>query len=211
MKGRKTIAVLAALLLAAVMIGTAAAEATVKPLAPETDIDHLNNRFVTTDIEYKGNGKAELTLYEYESFDGAAIKAVKAGDVIDSDGQETTVESVEWDGPDLYFNRGTENEMLLCEDRDGNFQHVYHEEDDRIPYVRIGSMEAEILPYITMLDWVDPKTGDPLDNVAVRDGEELLKLLESGDGPSFAVKNVRILYDNNNMPTLVWRFYSPAQ
>ena len=210
MNGKKLIAVTAALLLAVVMVGAAAAD-TINPLPVKTDINKLEDRFVTTDIEYKGNGRATMTLYENELFDADTIKAAKAGDVIVSDGQEVTVETVDWDGPDLYFNKGTDNEMLFCDNSDGTFNHVYHDEDDRIPQAKIGTIDVEILPYITMLDWVDPKTGDSLDKVAVRDGDELKALLEGKEGPSFSVKNVRTLFDNNNQPVLVWRYYSPAQ
>lgn len=211
MKRKNIIAAVSALLLALVLAGTAMAE-TVSPLPPQTDINNLADRFVTTDIEYTGNGKATLTLYENERFDADAIKAVKAGDVILSEGQAISVESVEWDGPDLYFNRGTDSEALFCENSQGTFEHVYHIEDDRIAQVKLGTMDQEILPYITMLDWVDAKTGESYeDKPAVRNGDELLKLLESNDGPSFSVNNVRILYDSNNKPVLIWRYYSPAQ
>lgn len=207
--GKKQFAVLAALLVA-VMIGTASAE-TIAPLPARIDLDHLCDRFVTTDIEYQGNGIATLTLFEDERFDAEALRALKEGDVIVSDGEETAVVTIEWDGPDLFVNRNTETEMLFCETGDEEFEHVYYQMDDRIPQVKLGSMDQEILPYMTMLDWVDAETGEVLEQVAVRDGEALLKLLEEDNGPSFSVRNVRILYDNNNQPVLIWRYYSPAQ
>ena len=211
MKGKKWIAAAAALALALAMTCAAVAE-TIRPLPVQTDINRLTDRFVTTNIEYRENSMAALTLYENERFDAETIRAVKPGDVIVTDGEEVTVDSVSWDGPDLYFNRGTGNEMLFCENvGEGTFEHVYHDMDDRIPQVLIGCMDVEILPYMIMLDWVDAKTGEPLDQVAVRDGEELLALLKSNDGPGFSAENVRVLYGSLNMPNLFWRYYSPAQ
>lgn len=204
---KKLTAVLTALVLCVTLAGVAAAE-TVSPLPATIDMDHLDGRFITTDVVYKGNGIAELTLYENECFDGETIKAVKPGDVIVSDGEETTVETVKWDGPDLWINQGTENEMLFCEEKDGTFQHVM--ENDYIPQLKIGTMEQEILPYMTMLDWVDAKNGEILENVALRNGDELKALLESNDGPAFDVKNVKVLY-TSGQPELFWRYYSPAQ
>ncbi len=204
----KIIAMAAAAAMSVTMIGASLAD-TIQPLPIKTDIQHLEDHFVTTNIDYKGNGIMTLTLLENEQFSADAVKAIKAGDVIVSDGTETTVETLEWDGPDLFINRGTEKEMLLTDASHGVFERVM--ENDRVPKLTIGTLEQEIEPYMIMLDWVDPKTGEVLDEIAVRSGDELKALLESNDGPSFAVENVRMLFDNGNQPCLIWRYYSPAQ
>lgn len=205
---KKVIAMAAAAAMSVTMIGASLAD-TIQPLPIKTDIQHLEDHFVTTNIDYKGNGIMTLTLLENEQFSAETVKAIKAGDVIVSDGEETTVETLEWDGPDLFINRGTEKEMLLADASHGVFERVM--ENDRVPKLTIGTLEQEIEPYMIMLDWVDPKTGEVLDDIAVRSGDELKALLESNDGPSFAVENVRMLFDNGNQPCLIWRYYSPAQ
>ncbi len=205
---KKVIAMAAAAAMSVTMIGASLAD-TIQPLPIKTDIEHLEDHFVTTNIDYKGNGIMTLTLLENEQFSAETVKAIKAGDVIVSDGEETTVETLEWDGPDLFINRGTEKEMLLTDASHGVFERVM--ENDRVPKLTIGTLEQEIEPYMIMLDWVDPKTGEVLDDIAVRSGDELKALLESNDGPSFAVENVRMLFDNGNQPCLIWRYYSPAQ
>ena len=204
----KIIAMAAAAAMSVTMIGASLAD-TIQPLPIKTDIQHLEDHFVTTNIDYKGNGIMTLTLLENEQFSAETVKAIKAGDVIVSDGEETTVETLEWDGPDLFINRGTEKEMLLTDASHGVFERVM--ENDRVPKLTIGTLEQEIEPYMIMLDWVDPKTGEVLDDIAVRSGDELKALLESNDGPSFAVENVRMLFDSGNQPCLIWRYYSPAQ
>lgn len=203
---------LMSLVLAAALMLTASGAAladTIEPNPPKISLEDLGDRFVTTNLEYKGDGIVTFTLLENEQFDAEAIKAAKAGDVIFTDGEEITVDTVEWDGPDLYFNRGTDREMLFADNADGTFERVM--EDDMVPQLNLGSMDKEIEPYVVMLDWVDAETGDLLEEVAVRTGDELKALLEKGDGPSFAVENVRVLYDHNGQPVLVWRFYSSAQ
>ncbi len=208
--GKKLVAILSALLLAVMMIGTAAAEA-INPLPPTVDINNLKDRFVTTDITYKEGDIVTLTLYEDEVFDAEAIKAVKEGDVITTDGAEVTVTSVTWDGIDVYFNKGTETEMLFCDTGKGTFEHVL-EVNDLIPQVKIGTMEVELLPYMTMLDGVDAGSGEPLETFVVRSGEDLLNMLKSDNASAcFDVQSIRILYDGNNVPQLIWRFYSPLQ
>ena len=208
MKGKRIIAVLAACVLAVAAAGTALAE-TVRPNPGKIDIQDLGGRFITTDIEYKGNGMADLTLLENEQFDAEAVKAIQPGDVICSDGEEIKVESLEWDGPDLFINRGTAQEMLLCDNGHGFYERWM--EDDRVPQLTVGTITCEILPYMMLLDWVDPVSGELLEDLALRSGEDLLTLLERADGPSFAVENVRVLYDDNSQPVLFWRYYSPAQ
>ena len=205
---KKVIAMAAAAAMSVTMIGASLAD-TIQPLPIKTDIQHLEDHFVTTNIDYKGNGIMTLTLLENEQFSAETVKAIKAGDVIVSDGEETTVETLEWDGPDLFINRGTEKEMLLTDASHGVFERVM--ENDRVPKLTIGTLEQEIEPYMIMLDWVDPKTGEVLDDIAVRSGDELKALLESNDGPSFAEENVRMLFDSGNQPCLIWRYYSPAQ
>ena len=205
---KKVLAMAAAAAMSVTMIGASLAD-TIQPLPIKTDIQHLEDHFVTTNIDYKGNGIMTLTLLENEQFSAETVKAIKAGDVIVSDGEETTVETLEWDGPDLFINRGTEKEMLLTDASHGVFERVM--ENDRVPKLTIGTLEQEIEPYMIMLDWVDPKTGEVLDDIAVRSGDELKALLESNDGPSFAVENVRMLFDSGNQPCLIWRYYSPAQ
>lgn len=205
---KKVIAMAAAAAMSVTMIGASLAD-TIQPLPIKTDIQHLEDHFVTTNIDYKGNGIMTLTLLENEQFSAETVKAIKAGDVIVSDGEETTVETLEWDGPDLFINRGIEKEMLLTDASHGVFERVM--ENDRVPKLTIGTLEQEIEPYMIMLDWVDPKTGEVLDDIAVRSGDELKALLESNDGPSFAVENVRMLFDSGNQPCLIWRYYSPAQ
>ena len=205
---KKVIAMAAAAAMSVTMIGASLAD-TIQPLPIKTDIQHLEDHFVTTNIDYKGNGIMTLTLLENEQFSAETVKAIKAGDVIVSDGEETTVETLEWDGPDLFINRGTEKEMLLTDASHGVFERVM--ENDRVPKLTIGTLEQEIEPYMIMLDWLDPKTGEVLDDIAVRSGDELKALLESNDGPSFAVENVRMLFDSGNQPCLIWRYYSPAQ
>ena len=210
---KKLIAVAAALMLALGLCCTAFAEGTTIRAMPATiNMENLTDRFVTTDIAYKGDGRAELTLYEIERFEGTDLKAARPGDMIESEGETIAIESVEWDGPDLYFNRGTDQEMLFCSYEDVIFERVIREENDRNTMVKIGTMETEIMPYMTMLDWIDAGTGEVLEDMpALRDGEELVKLLEQNADPGFASLNVRILYDNMNKPNLIWRYDITAE
>ena len=209
---RLTAAAVALALALALTCAAFAEETTIRALPPQIDVNHLEDRYVMTDIEYKGNGIATLTLYEKERFDGEALRAAKPGDFLESEGQTIAVQSTEWDGPDLYFNRGTEQEILFCSYDDVVYERVIRDEDDRNTLVKVGTLEQEILPFMTVLDWVNTETGEPIeDQPVLRTGEDLLKMLENNEAPGFASKNVRILYSYLNVPDLIVRFYSPAQ
>jgi len=208
MNGKKMIAVLAAVMLTAVMAGPALA-GTISPNPGKIDIEDLSGRFITTNIEYKGDHQATLTLLENEQFDAEAVKAVQEGDVIRSGGGDIKVETLKWDGPDLRVNEGMPEEALFCDAGRGVFERVM--ENDMVPQLTIGTMDWEIPEWVVMLDWVDPESGEILDDVATGTGGQMTALLQRGTGPSFAGENVSILYDQNNVPQLVWRYYSPAQ
>jgi len=204
---KKLIAVIAALALAVCAVATASAE-TVKPNPATIDINNLENLYVTTDIALKDDNTMTLTLYEPERFAPEAIAAVKVGDTIVTDGEEVAITSIDRDGPDYVFNQGTETEMLFC---DGGKYFEHSMENDNVPWIKIGSMDKEILEYYPILDWVDPKTGECYDEVVVYRGDKLKELLKDPEGASFDVKNVHVLYDGNNEIQLIWRFYSPLQ
>ena len=205
---KKTFAIAAALALTLILCVTASAE-TINAKPVTLDISNLENQMVKTDIEYKEKGMMTLTLFVPERFDADAIKAVKAGDVIVTDGEEVTVTSVDADGPDLIFNKGTDTEMLFCDNGRNEYEHVM--ENDFVPWINIGSMDHEILEYFPILDMIDPKTGDVLDEYAVYRGDKLEELLQDPDAVGFNCKNVDVVYDGNNQIVLIRREFSPAQ
>ena len=204
---KKLLAISLALILALTL--AAASAETIQPKPTTIDMDRLENRMVKTDIEYKEGNTMTLTLYENERFDAEAIKAVKTGDVIVTDGDEITVESVDADGPDIIFNKGTGNEMLFCDAGNNEFEHVM--ESDYVPWIKLGSMDMEILEYYPILDAIDPITGDILEEYAVYRGDKLKELLQNKDAIGFDCKNVDVVYDRNNQPVLMKRQFSSAQ
>ena len=205
---KKTICAMIALTAMLALICTAFAE-TIQPKPVTIDISHLENRMVKTDIDYKEGDMMTLTLYENERFDAESIRAVHVGDVIVTDGDEITIESIEADGPDIVFNKGTENEMLFCDAGDGEFEHVM--ESDYVPWIKLGSMDMEILEYYPILDAIDPITGDLLEEYAIYRGDKLKELLQNPDAVGFNCKNVDVVYDHNNQPVLMRREFSSAQ
>ena len=204
---KKLICVMITLVLLAAACAASAETIQAKPAT--IDINRLEGRMVKTDIDYKEGDIMTLTLYESERFDAAAVRAVKVGDVIVTDGEEITIVSIDADGPDLIFNKGTENEMLFCDAGNDEFERVM--ENDWAPWIKLGSMETAILEYYPILDAIDPITGDILDEYTVYRGDKLKELLQNPDAIGFNCKNVDIVYDRNNQPVLMRREFSSAQ
>lgn len=205
---KKLISVILALGIVLALMCTVSAES-IQPKAPTIDINNLEGRMVKTDIDYKEGDMMTLTLYENESFDAEAIRNAKVGDVIVTDGEEVTIESIDADGPDIIFNKGTENEMLFADAGKDAFEHVM--ENDFVPWIKLGSMDVEILEYYPILDIIDPLTGEMLEEYTVYRGDKLKELLQNPDAVGFNTKNVDVVYDGHNQPVLVRREYSPAQ
>ena len=205
---KKLIAISLSLILALVLVCAASAE-TVQAKPVGIDPSNLEGRMVRTDIEYKEGDKMQLTLYVPERFDAAAIQAVQPGDVIVTDGEEIKIETVDTDGPDFVFNKCTENEMLFCDAGHDEFEHCM--DNDYVPWIKLTTLELEQLEYYPIIDNVDPISGDILEDPVIYRGDRLMELLKNPDAVSFSVKNVDVVYDRNNMPVLMIRYYSPAQ
>ena len=205
---KKLFCMMMTLVLSLVLICTASAE-TIQAKPVTIDINHLEGRMVKTDIDYKEGDMMTLTLYENERFEAETIRAAKVGDVIVTDGDEITIESIEADGPDIIFNKGTENEMLFCDAGNDEFEHVM--ESDYVPWIKLGSMDMDILEYYPILDAIDPITGDLLEEYALYRGDKLKELLQNPDAVGFNCKNVDVVYDRLNQPVMMKREFSSAQ
>ena len=205
---KKLICTMITLALTLTAICAASAE-TIQAKPVTIDINHLEDRMVKTDIDYKEGTIMTLTLYENERFDAEAIKGIKVGDVIVTDGEEITIESIDPDGFDIIFNKGTGNEMLFCDAGNDEFEHVM--DSDYVPWIKLGSMDMEILEYYPILDAIDPITGDLLEEYALYRGDKLKELLQNPDAIGFNCKNVDVVYDRHNQPVLMKREFSSAQ
>lgn len=205
---KNLVCVMIALALSLALMCTASAE-TIQAKPVRVNINDLEDRMVKTDIGYKEGDIMTLTLYENERFDAETIRAAKVGDVIVTDGEKVVIESIEADGPDIIFNKDNEKEMLFCDAGNNEFEHVM--EDDYVPWIKLGSMDMEILEYYPILDAIDPITGELLEEYAIYRGDKLKELLQNPDAIGFNNKNVDVVYDRNNQPVLMKREYSPAQ
>ena len=204
MKKRIGIAVLVIVLMLA---GSVLAEGkVVRPKAPLTDITRLDNHYVLTDIHYEGNRKATLTLYEEERFSAEEMDALKAGDIILTEGKEVLVNSVMPDDEGYIFvNVGTDDERFFY--KNGHGEYLQSGENDVTPLITLGTMQMTIEDNQIVLDTTNVDLGHPV----LLTGADMIREMESGSGIGFESKNVYVLYGGDNYPWIVMRFYTPWQ
>ena len=199
---------LAALALGVTLMGGALAE-TIQPNPMTLQMDQLQNRFVLTDIQDAGEGKAELTVYETELFTAEAIQGLKAGDTIVTSGISYTVATVATDEyGDIMVNQDTAEELRFTPDHHGNYAEIG--DDDVHPQLIVGKVTLEISDFITVLDYIDPATGEPLELPVVYSGEQFNGMLKT-DEVGFNAMNTYVLYGDNGEPRIIARYYTPWQ
>ena len=206
-KMKKWISIMAALALCLAAAACACAEGrTISPNPVTLDLENLENRCVRTDVEYKEDNMMRLTLYEPERFAPEAIQNTQVGDVIITNGEEVAISSIEKDGPDYVFNKDTETEMLFC-DGVRYFEHVM--EGEEVPWVKVGTLEMDIPAYLPILVTKEPGSMEEMEKLEVRYGEELKTLLQNQEGEGFNSRNVDVVFDNGNKPSLMRRYGAP--
>ena len=116
---KKLVAILLALILS-LSVAASLAEI-VNPLSPLIDVNRLEGRFVLASVRSAGNGRIEFTLYEAERYAKADLEKLKKGDILVSDGQEVTVQTVSLVNETCTVNAGLEDEVLLQANEFGEY------------------------------------------------------------------------------------------
>ena len=206
---KKILSIALAGLLALTLAGAAVAE-TVAPNPVSFSAECPSNRCVLTDIRDLGNGQAELTLYETETFPAAKIEALKAGDEIVTEGVSCMVVSVKKDEfGDYILNEGTPDELRLW--KYGADGYAVTGDDDAHPLVQVGKRVVELNDYMTVVDFIDPATGEQLENAVIRSGKDMKENMKKDELVQFDSRNVYVVYEAGGAPWIVIRSYAPWQ
>lgn len=129
----------------------------IEPAAETIDINNLDNATFTASFEKEdldesdGAFKITFTVYDYERFQADDIKALKAGDVIVVDGNETTVTDVSVADTCVSVNGGIEQDgydFYLGED---GFYFEYSMNDAKM-YKEIGTVTFPVAQEFLLTD-----------------------------------------------------------
>ena len=134
------------------------------------------------------------------------VEALQPGSTLTYGRESVVVETVEpLDENSLLVN----DEITLT--RYGDRYHIYLYEEE---YTEdFAAMTLTIPESLTVLDDIDPETGDPLEESAHRTAAEFTALLANPgeNDPGFASENVYVTFDAQEQMTLVQRFFVPWQ
>ncbi|MBQ3278751.1 MAG: hypothetical protein IJG94_06280 [Clostridia bacterium] len=203
---KKLVAILMALILS-LSVAASLAEI-VNPLSPLIDVNRLEGRFVLASVRSAGNGRIEFTLYEAERYAKADLEKLKKGDILVSDGQEVTVQTVSLVNETCTVNAGLEDEVLLQANEFGEY--LISLDDDFHPLINLGTFTQEVNEYIPFLDNVDPATGEMRELPTVASGKDFIDNLDS-DPIGFDRDNTYLLFGASNYIHMIVRYYSVTQ
>ena len=203
-----------ALLLAvtAMLIAAAVSADVIKPMPSAIDARSVANQAVYVkllDIDWRAE-TVTVTLCDEATFDREAIQAMTAGDVIVSEGREIEVRTIWEDAPVIIVNEDDEA-LALWENDDGNYESAYGYTDMRV-WTVVGERTFELPDDLVFLDGINPSTGEPLELPTAHTLRELRQIMEGEEyDPGFSAQNAYMVFDDEQEPVLLARFYVPWQ
>ncbi len=178
---------------------------------PEVSEDQLPGQTFTALInDYTEDGVVSMQILMPVLFDGGDVEGLKAGDVLEYEGEAIYLETVcEEDGAYL-LNEDSEN-LVLYELEDGSWE--IREYEDNL-WIDIGTAEVLFAENFTFEDGIDPASGEILDNDTVMTEDEFMvefSTEQENEGIGFASFNVHVTFDEDGNLLTLRRFYTPWQ
>lgn len=203
-----------ALLLAvtAMLIAAAVSADVIYPLPSAIDAQSVANQAVYVrllDIDWRAE-TVTVALCDEATFDREAIQAMTVGDTIVIDGMEIEVRSIWEDMSYIIVNKDGEA-LALWENDDGDYESVYGYTDMGV-WTVVGERTFELSDDLVFLDGINPSTGEPLELPTAHTFRELRQIMEGEEyDPGFSAQNAYMVFDDEQEPVLLVRFYVPWQ
>lgn len=220
MKSMKPLAALLALTLV-LAAGTAVAQ-TVTAIPTTIDPLRLAHREYLAGIT--GYNAADrtmtVTLYDEETFSAEALRSLKPGDTVVSNGEEYAVKTVTFadDNGDCVINQGNEEYAegsLTLETNGYSGGYIPIDEYDMTNWISAAEITIQASDALVFLDDVDPENGEILAMPKAYNVVEFVKLLDDyltlDKGIGFDSYNLYILFNERNEPVVIRRFYTEWQ
>lgn len=137
------------------------------------------------------------------TLDPEYVDSLQVGDGILLGAESTIIKTLEQDDEGLLIN----GEIYLAYAGDEVWVSLYDE-----PYMQtLATLRVGIPETLVFLDFIDPESGEALEEPTEHTGTELAALLAEDSTASFAVNNVYVTFDENGEMAKVERYYSPRQ
>ena len=196
----------------AMLIAAAVSADVIYPLPSAIDAQSVANQAIYVrllDIDWRAE-TVTVALCDEATFDREAIQAMTVGDTIVIDGMEIEVRSIWEDMSYIIVNKDGEA-LALWENDDGIYESAYAYNDMSV-WTAVGERTFELSDDLIFLDGINPSTGEPLDLPTAHTLRELRQMMEGEEyDPGFSAQNAYMVFDDEQEPVLLVRFYVPWQ
>lgn len=196
----------------AMLIAAAVSADVIYPLPSAIDAQSVANQAIYVrllDIDWRAE-TVTVALCDEATFDREAIQAMTVGDTIVIDGMEIEVRSIWEDMSYIIVNKDGEA-LALWENDDGIYESAYAY-DDMSVWTAVGERTFELSDDLIFLDGINPSTGEPLELPTAHTLRELRQIMEGEEyDPGFSAQNAYMVFDDEQEPVLLVRFYVPWQ
>ena len=193
------------------LLCSAASAATISPVAPAVDPEHLEKTACYARILGYNKDQNTLTveLIVPEVFTWEDVQALQVGDSIYSGGQEIAIETLKWnDSGEVLWINDTDVGLIELSDGSGDYS-AMEEYGDNIWDV-LAAIEGPVKDDLLFLDYIDESSGDMKSLPFVRTADEFLDRLENGP-VAFDANNVYVVFDGSGNLDSIQRYYVPWQ
>ena len=205
----KKILVLMLCLLLCLAQTVSASAATVRPIPPAVSLSHLEGMELPVDIDWVGEWKARVTVYAYDAFSAEDLAGLQAGDSIVISGRTENVISVRWEGDILQINENAEN-CYIFSDEYGSGSYECMDGYFHTARSPIGEIVIDPNNFFSCLDYLDTVNMCHREPPLVYSPQDLIEVLKT-DSIGFRNNFTQALFDANNLPRVIYRYYSAIE
>lgn len=193
---------------------------TITAMAIEINPEHLEKTVSYARIlgYNEENNTLTVELIVPEAFRVEDVEALQVGDIIYTDGQEVTVQTIEKDWDYVIINKGeygyADGSVYLYKEFGGNYLREVMDND--YMWLSLDPIECPVTDSLLFLDYIGAEWGEPLRLPIVRTAQELTALMQEEAASSaysvgLSCRNVYVVFDGEGNLATIHRFYVPWQ
>ena len=196
------------ILLCKALISSASA-ATIYPMPSSVNLAHLEGKELPVDITWESEYEARMTIYGQDFYSKQELANVRVGDQILISGKLHNVLSANWAGDSLQINENAENCFAFF-DESGTGAYTCMDGYYHTAASVIGALIIDPNIRFTCLDYLDAVYMCSRDTPLVYSNYDFFQVLKT-DPTGFRMNYTYALFDANNLPQIIYRYYSAIE
>ena len=190
-------------------LAVSASAATVYPLPSSISIGNLRGQELPVDITWEGGWEARMTIYAQDFYSASDLAGLRVGDSILIEGRLESVRSIVREGDSLMINETAEN-CYSFYDEYGNGTFSCTDSYFHTTSSVIGALVIDPNIRFTCLDYLDRENMSYRDPPLVYSPNEFIEVLKT-DRTGFRSNFTYALFDADNLPKMIYRYYSAIE